>query len=105
MGADQRHCILTLVERVTGFLVIKKLKARNMAEATRAMTVAIRQLEARFDTNFPIRGLAIDKRFGHVVKMDRYKFVGRAWHGLQELPREQRYALYHAKKLKVAPPR
>jgi len=50
MGADQRHCILTLVERVTGFLVIKKLKARNMAEATRAMTVAIRQLEARFDT-------------------------------------------------------
>ncbi len=50
MGADQRHCILTLVERVTGFLVIKKLKARNMAEATRAMTESIRQLEARFDT-------------------------------------------------------
>jgi IS30 family transposase len=50
MGADQRHCILTLVERVTSFLVIKKLKARNMAEATRAMTQAIRQLEARFDT-------------------------------------------------------
>jgi transposase, IS30 family len=50
MGADQRHCILTLVERVTGFLVIKKLKARNMAEATRAMLQTIRQLEARFDT-------------------------------------------------------
>jgi IS30 family transposase len=50
MGADQRHCILTLVERVTGYLVIKKLKARSMAEATRAMTQAIGQLEARFDT-------------------------------------------------------
>ncbi len=50
MGADQRHCILTLVERVTGFLVIKKLKARTMAQATRALTRAIRQLETRFKT-------------------------------------------------------
>jgi transposase, IS30 family len=50
MGADQRHCILTLVERVSGFLVIKKLKARNMTEVKHAMLKAIRQHDARFDT-------------------------------------------------------
>ncbi|MBL8601687.1 MAG: HAD-IG family 5'-nucleotidase [Myxococcales bacterium] len=84
------------MDRLSIEATLKKLVARGYPDLL---------LEARFDTNFPIRGLVIDKRFGHVVKMDRYKFVGRAWHGLQELPREQRYALYHAKKLKVAPPR
>ncbi|MBL0730730.1 hypothetical protein [Piscinibacter sp. HJYY11] len=28
MGRDGRHCILTLVERVTGYVLIKKLSAR-----------------------------------------------------------------------------
>jgi transposase, IS30 family len=29
MGSDLRHCVLTLVERKTGFAIIKKLTARN----------------------------------------------------------------------------
>src|SRR5882672_2730563 len=37
MGSDMRHCVLTLVERATGFAVIRKLSARNMAEATKAI--------------------------------------------------------------------
>ena len=32
-----RHCVLTLVERATGYAVIRKLTARNMAEATKAI--------------------------------------------------------------------
>jgi len=28
-------------------------------------------LDIAFDTQFPIRGLLIDKRFGHILKMDR----------------------------------
>ncbi|MEZ4406302.1 MAG: HAD-IG family 5'-nucleotidase [Polyangiales bacterium] len=61
--------------------------------------------EARYETRFPMRGLFIDKRHGNVLKMDRYKYVGRAWHGMRELPREERHALYHARKLRVAAPR
>ncbi len=30
MGSDLRHCVLTLVERKTGYAIIKKLKARKM---------------------------------------------------------------------------
>ena len=37
MGSDMRHCVLTLVERATGYAVIRKLPARNMAEANKAI--------------------------------------------------------------------
>jgi IS30 family transposase len=37
MGSDGRHCILTLVERVTGYLAIKKLSARNAEQASAAL--------------------------------------------------------------------
>ena len=42
MGSDMRHCVLTLVERKTGFAIIKKLRARNKREVTAAATRAIR---------------------------------------------------------------
>jgi len=50
MGADQRHCVLTLVERVTGYLVMKKLVARNKEQAARALARAIEQLQGRVRT-------------------------------------------------------
>jgi len=50
MGSDQRHCVLTLVERKTGYAIIKKLSARNKEEVTRAATRAIRQHCRKFKT-------------------------------------------------------
>jgi len=50
MGRDLRHCVLTLVERKTGFAIIKKLTARNKAQVTRAATRAIRRHCRRFKT-------------------------------------------------------
>ena len=50
MGADQRHCVLTLVERVTGYLVMKKLVARNKEQAATALARAIEQLQERVRT-------------------------------------------------------
>ena len=47
--------------------------------ATRSSSAA-----SRTRRDFPVRGLLIDKRFGHVLKMDRYKFVDE---GLPRLPR------------------
>ena len=44
MGSDLRHCVLTLVERVTGYVVIKKLTARNKEQAAGAMSQAIAEL-------------------------------------------------------------
>jgi IS30 family transposase len=50
MGSDMRHCVLTLVERKTGFAIIEKLKARTKDEVTRAATRAIRRHCRRFKT-------------------------------------------------------
>jgi IS30 family transposase len=50
MGSDMRHCVLTLVERKTGFAIIKKLSARNTDEVTRAATRALRHHCHKFKT-------------------------------------------------------
>jgi transposase, IS30 family len=50
MGRDMRHCVLTLVERKTGYAIIKKLSARNKEQVTRAATSAIRSHRHRFKT-------------------------------------------------------
>ncbi len=48
--AGSSHCLLTLVERKSGFTLIRKLHARNMAEVTEAATVVIGRMRARFKT-------------------------------------------------------
>jgi len=50
MGSDMRHCVLTLVERKTGFAIVKKLTARTTDQVTRAATRAIRRHCRRFKT-------------------------------------------------------
>ncbi len=50
MGSDLHHCVLTLVERKTGYAIIKKLKARTMHEVTRAASRAIRRHCRKFKT-------------------------------------------------------
>lgn len=50
--------------------------------------------------DFPIRGLLIDKRYGHILKMDRFKVVQKGYHGLRELAKEEIRALYQQKKIR-----
>jgi IS30 family transposase len=50
MGADLRHCLLTLVERATGYVIIKKLTARNKAQATAALLRALAAHRSRIKT-------------------------------------------------------
>ena len=50
MGADLRHCLLTMVERATGYTVIKKLIARNKEQATTALLRALAGHRERIKT-------------------------------------------------------
>ena len=50
IGSDMHHCVLTLVERKTGYAIVKKLKARTKDEVTRAATQAINSHCRRFKT-------------------------------------------------------
>ncbi len=55
--------------------------------------------------DFPVRGLLIDKRLGHVLKMDRYKVVMKGYHGYKKLSKDELRGLYESKKLRPATPR
>jgi transposase, IS30 family len=50
MGADARHCVLTLVERKTGYVVIKKLSARSVEQANTALARSIIGLKGKIRT-------------------------------------------------------
>jgi transposase, IS30 family len=50
MGRDLRHCVLTLVERKTGYAIIEKLRSRTKEEVTRGATRAIRRHCRNFKT-------------------------------------------------------
>jgi HAD superfamily 5'-nucleotidase-like hydrolase len=56
-------------------------------------------------TDYPVRGLLIDKRFGHVLKMNRYKHVTKGYHGFRRLSKDEVRSLYHQKKIRPATPR
>ncbi len=75
---------------------IEKLIARGYPEFIRTIP---------YSTEFPVRGLLIDKRFGHILKMNRYKLVTKGYHGLRELDKSELRQLYHSKKIRPATPR
>lgn len=50
IGRDRHHCIVTLVERKTGFLIIKKIKARSVDEVNKACIDAINEHGKNFKT-------------------------------------------------------
>jgi HAD superfamily 5'-nucleotidase-like hydrolase len=56
--------------------------------------------ELTYDTRFPIRGLLVDRKYGHILKMDRYKVVHRGYHGLERLPDDVIQALYHDRRIR-----
>jgi len=50
MGSDMRHCVLTLVERVSGYVIIKKLTARTKEQAAAALKQAISEVKHKVRT-------------------------------------------------------
>jgi HAD superfamily 5'-nucleotidase-like hydrolase len=56
--------------------------------------------EVEYPLDFPIRGLLIDKKYGHVLKLDRFKHVQKGYHGLRRLERDELRALYQSKRVR-----
>lgn len=80
---------------------------RLSIEATRRKLVLRGYPESILDTidypiDFPVRGLLVDKRYGNILKMDRYKVVHKGYHGLRELTRDEIRSLYQQKKIRPA---
>lgn len=50
IGKDRHHCIVTLVERKTGFVIIKKITARTAEQVTAVCIQAIKEHGQKFKT-------------------------------------------------------
>lgn len=78
---------------------------RLSIEATTAKLVELgypeRLLHMAYRADYPIRGLLIDRKLGNVLKMDRYRYVKKAYHGMRELSRDERAQLYHSRPVRV----
>lgn len=62
-------------------------------------------LGARYRSDFCMRGLVVDKKYGDLIKMDRYRHVGRAYHGRRPLTKEERRERYRGPRIRLVPPR
>jgi len=100
VGFDMDYTLAVYNQQEIDELSIKatmeKLVSRGYPEFVRTIP---------YSTAFPVRGLLIDKRFGNVLKMNRYKFVTKGFHGFRELAKDELRQLYHAKKIRPATPR
>jgi 5'-nucleotidase len=54
----------------------------------------------KYDPTFIVRGLILDKRTGHLIKMDTHGRVGRVFHGRRRLSPEEIQATYKNAKIK-----
>jgi len=58
--------------------------------------------EVRYDPDFGIRGLVVDKEKGNILKMDKFQYVADALHGRRRLDKEMRRALYTSGGLRMS---
>lgn len=61
---------------------------------------AIRELH--YDPSWAIRGLMVDRLNGNVFKMDRHSYVGRCYHGFQQVSAEERKQIYRNDKINLS---
>ncbi len=59
----------------------------------------------RYDPEFVIRGVVVDKLHGNIFKMDRHNHVGRCYHGRRPLPDDIIRRLYRDEKVHLSSPR
>lgn len=80
------------MDRLTIEAALPKLIARGYPESLRTLD---------YELTFPVRGLMVDAKLGNVLKMDRYKYVKRAYHGMRELSYDERRELYHSMRIRA----
>jgi 5'-nucleotidase len=59
-------------------------------------------LRFKYDPMFVVRGLVVDKVRGNVIKMDYFRYVARAYHGLRRLDAEERARTYNERSPRFA---
>lgn len=97
IGFDMDHTLANYAPNAFEELAFEQAKRKLVEDGYPEAVAAL-----RYDPEFVIRGLVVDKTNGNVIKMDRHHYVSRAFHGLAPLPDEERKRLYKGKKIPLA---
>lgn len=101
VGFDMDYTLAPYVKRN-----IEELSFRLTAERlVKALGYPEEVLTIEYDPQFVVRGLAVDKRLGNLLKMNGHNYVGRAYHGRRPLSKEERIELYRNQKIRLNTPR
>ncbi|MFH1144834.1 MAG: HAD-IG family 5'-nucleotidase [Candidatus Eisenbacteria bacterium] len=58
-------------------------------------------LRLRYQHEFVVRGLIVDKGRGNILKLDRHHYVVQAYHGMRKIPHEMRKELYSRERIRI----
>ncbi|MBK8014267.1 MAG: HAD-IG family 5'-nucleotidase [Deltaproteobacteria bacterium] len=98
VGFDMDYTLARYVKRAMEALSFR-LTAERLVERL-GYPEEILRLE--YDPSFVIRGLAVDKRLGNILKMDGHNHVGRVHHGRRALTRDERKNAYRSAKVRLS---
>ncbi|HIA02910.1 MAG TPA: HAD family hydrolase [Myxococcales bacterium] len=59
-------------------------------------------LDLEYDPQFAIRGLAVDKRLGNLLKMDSHRHISAAYHGTRKIEKDERRRLYRHERIRMS---
>lgn len=91
IGVDMDHTLIRYnsenFERLSHSKMIEKLIRNGYPESLRKL---------KFDFNFGIRGLVLDRKKGNLLKLNRYAAIRASYHGQQPLDFKTHQKLYHS---------
>ncbi|MCB9514398.1 MAG: HAD-IG family 5'-nucleotidase [Candidatus Krumholzibacteriia bacterium] len=98
VGFDMDHTLALYNRNFIEALVFDMAKEVLVAEG--GYTSALRSV--RYDPDFGIRGLVVDKERGNILKVDKFHYVAEAFHGRERVDKETRKALYTGGSLRLS---
>lgn len=98
VGFDMDYTLAPYAKRELEELSYEMTKARMVEELGYPKSI----LPLPYDPGFAVRGLAIDKRLGNILLIDRHGYVARAHHGRRPLDRQERHAAYRNVKVRLS---
>lgn len=101
IGFDMDHT-LALYERTTFEQLTFDMAVENLI-SWKGYPEAVRRI--RYQPDFIIRGLVVDKKLGNLLKMDAHGYIAVATHGTRRLGREERLRCYRNLRVNLRSPR
>lgn len=95
VGFDMDYTLASYIQEA-----LDRLSVQETAKKLVALGYPRALLDMPYPTQFPIRGLLVDRKLGNVLKPDRHRYAKKAYHGTRELPSEERRRLYQARRVR-----